>query len=312
MRAAQIDSYGDATVVRVTDQAARPRPAAWQVLVAVRAAALNPFDLKVLGGLVRQMAELKFPAVLGGDVAGTVAEIGPDVSGFEVGQAVYGQAGALSGHGSLAEFTPVKADQLTAKPSSVDFTAAAAMPLVGASAYQALVDHINLRAGQKILIHGGAGGIGSVAIQLAKHLGAHVATTVSSDDMDFVRTLGADDVIDYKTQKFADIIKNYDAVLDTVGGQANRQSYAVLKPGGSLVSMAAQADEDLVNRYDINYTAQFSRVTTERLNALAQLIDNGAIKPVVDRTFKLDQTAEALNYLAAGRPRGKVVIKIVG
>lgn len=309
MKAAQINGYGGLEVVQV-GEADKPTPAAGQVLVEVHAAAVNPFDVKVREGLVRNMAELNFPATLGGDAAGTVAALGAGVTGFQLGQAVYGQAGALSGQGSFAEFTPVKAEQLAAKPTSLDFTAAAALPLVGCSAYQALVDHINLKAGQKILIHGAAGGIGSVAVQLAKHLGADVAATAGAEDADFVKSLGADEVIDYRGQDFAALLKDYDAVFDTVGGETNRKSYTVLKPGGALVSMSEKPDDALVNKYAVLYTAQFTRTTTERLTKVAELVDAGNLKVHIDKIFPLDQAAEALEYQKTGHPRGKIVIRI--
>ncbi len=312
MNAAQINGYGDKDVVQVTTDAPKPSPAAGQVLVEVQATGVNPFDITVREGRARQMAELSFPATLGGDFAGTVAELGPDVSGFEVGQAVYGQASPLSGQGSFAEFTPVKTDQLATKPASVDFVSAAALPLVSSSAYQALVDHMNLQAGQKILIHGGAGGIGSTAIQLAKHLGAYVATTARADEANFVKKLGADEVIDYESQDFSELLKDYDAVYDTVGGETNAKSYTILKPGGALVSMVAQPDEEKVKQHQIKYTAQLTHVTTERLTRIAELVDSGVLKVKVDKVFPLDQAVAALEYLKTGHPRGKVVIRVKG
>ncbi len=178
-------------MVKIASDAPKPETGSDQVLVEVHAAGVNPFDWKVREGLTRAMAELEFPATLGGDFAGVITEIGEDVENLAVGQAVYGLAGALSGEGSYAEYAPVKASQLAAKPASIDFTQAAALPLAAVSAYQALVDHMDLQKGQKILIHGGAGGIGSLAIQLAKHLGAYVATTASAGDEAFAKGLGS-------------------------------------------------------------------------------------------------------------------------
>ncbi len=310
MKAAQLNSYDGPDAITINNDAPKPEAAEGEVLVEAHAAAINPFDIKVSQGAVRQMGELEFPAILGGDVAGTVVSVGTGVTGFEPGQAVYGQAGALSGHGSFAEFTPVHADRLAAKPASLDFESAAALPLVSASAYQALVDHIALQAGQKILIHGAAGGIGSVAVQLAKQLGAYVAATASAAEAGFVKSLGADEVIDYQNQDFSQLLKDYDAVFDTVGGETNRKSYAILKPGGALVSMVAQPDEELVKQYDIRYTAQFSHVTAERLAKIAELVDSGKLKINVDKVFPLDQTAAAMQYQISAHPRGKVVIKI--
>jgi alcohol dehydrogenase len=310
MKAAQINEYGGRDVVQVNDSVPKPTIGPGQILVAVQAAGVNPFDYKVREGQVRQMVELHFPATLGGDVAGTVVEIGPEVTGFEVGQAVYGQAGALSGQGSFAEFTPVKANQLAAKPVNTDFVSAASAPLASVSAYQALVDYLQLKPGQKILIHGGAGGIGSLAIQLAKHLGAYVATTAAAADTDFVKGLGADEVVDYKTQDFSEPLHGYDAVYDTVGGETNTKSYKVLKPGGALVSMVAPQDDNLVVQYRILYTHQSTQVTNARLAAVAKLIDDKVLHVNIDKVFPLEQAAEALEYLKVGRPRGKVVIRV--
>jgi len=239
-----------------------------------------------------------------------VVELGEGVTGFEVGQAVYGFANAAGGQGSYAEFTPVKAEQLASKPASLDFIQAAALPLAATSAYQAVVDHINLQTSQKILIHGGAGGIGSFAIQIAKYLGAYVATTARTADLDFVKSLTADIVIDYETEDFSTLLKNYDAVFDTVGGKTNSKSYQVLKSGGTLVSMVEQANEELVKSSGINYIQQSSKATTERLNKIGEWVDDGTLKVYVDKVFPLSEAAEALEYLKAGHPRGKVVLRI--
>jgi NADPH:quinone reductase-like Zn-dependent oxidoreductase len=310
MKAAQINGYGGQDVMKTVDNAPKPTAGAGQVLVEVHAAAANPFDYKVREGYMKEFIPLQLPATLGGDVAGTVAEIGGDVTGFTVGQAVYGMANAAGGQGSFAEFTPVSAQQLAAKPKSVDFVAAAALPLAAVSAYQALVDHIGLQAGQKILIHGGAGGIGSLAIQIAKNLGAYVAATVNAGDTDFVKSLGADEVIDYQTQDFSALLKDYDAVFDTVGGETNTKSYAILKKGGALVSMVQPAAEALAKQYDVKYTQQSSKATVERLAKIAELVDSSKLKAEVDKVFPLDQAAEALEYLKTGHPRGKVVIQV--
>lgn len=307
MKAAQLIRYGGKTAVKTVTNAALPPVADNEVLVQVRAASVNPFDIKVREGQARLNSGVGLPATLGGDVAGVVAAA---AAGFAKGQPVYGQAGALGGHGSFAEYTPVKASQLAAKPDNVDFAQAAALPLTAVSAYQALVDHMKLQKGQKILIHGGAGGIGSLAIQLAKHIGAYVATTAAAKDTEFVKSLGADEVIDYRSQDFSTIIKDYDAVYDTIGGETNKKSYGVLREGGRLVSMAAQPDEQLVKKHDITYIAQFTRVTPERLSAVAKLVDDGQLKVMIDKVFPLDQAAEALEYLKTRHTRGKVVLEI--
>jgi NADPH:quinone reductase-like Zn-dependent oxidoreductase len=310
MKAAQISEYGGAEALQFTTDAAQPPLGKSQVMVEVHAAAINPFDFKVREGMMQSMAALTLPATLGGDFSGVITELGDEVTGFEVGQAVYGQAGALSGNGSFAEFTPAKATSIALKPESVDFVTAAAYPLVTVSAYQALVDHIALQAGQKILIHGGAGGIGVMAIQLAHHFGAHVTTTSSAADMEFVKSLGADEVIDYQTQDFATLLSDMDAVYDTVGGETNQKSYGILKAGGTLVSMVIPEDPALLAQHDIKYTYQFTKVTTERLQEVAKLIDAGDLIINVDKVFPLEQAGEGLEYLKINHPRGKVVIQV--
>jgi NADPH:quinone reductase-like Zn-dependent oxidoreductase len=284
--------------------------AAGQVLVKVEAASVNAIDWKIREGMMQQMAPLTFPATLGGDLAGTVIEVGEGVEGFDIGQKVYGQTNPFSGTGSFAEFSPIAASNLAVKPASTDFVQTAALPLTTVSAYQALVETLNIQAGQKILIHGGAGGVGSFAVQLAKHLGAYVAATAAPEDIDFVKELGADEAIDYSSQKFEEILQGFDAVFDTVGGETSEKSYQVLKPGGQLVSMAAQPNEALAEQYAVKASAQQTRVTTNRLQKVAELVDQGVLKPAIDKVFPLEETAEAVEYVRQGHHRGKVVIKV--
>jgi alcohol dehydrogenase len=310
MKAAQINSYGGVDALTVNNDTDKPSAGPGQVLVEVYAAGLNPFDWKVREGYMKDFIPLTFPATLGGDVAGVVAAVGEGVDGFEPGQAVYGQAGAASGQGSYAEFTPVKAEQLANKPESINFVEAAALPLAGTSAYQALVDHMNLQAGQKVLIHGAAGGIGSYAVQIAKHIGANVVATASAEEADFVKSLGASEVIDYKNQDFSELVRDADAVFDTVGGETNSKSYQALKPGGVLVSMVEEANQELTQKYNLRAIHQSSKTTPERLAKVAELVDQGAIKIQVDKVFPLDQAAEALEYLKTGHPKGKVVLQV--
>jgi NADPH:quinone reductase-like Zn-dependent oxidoreductase len=200
---------------------------------------------------------------------------------------------------------------LAAKPASVDFVTAGALPLVGVSAVQALVDHIGLESGQKILIHGGAGGIGPIAIQLAKHLGAYVSTTARPGDSDFVKGLGADEVINYESQDFSTLIKDYDAVYDVVGGETLEKSFMVLKPGGTVVTMASLPNgDDLAKQYGVTYIAQFTQMTPERLAKLTGFVDDGTITVHIDKVFPLAEAADALEYLKTDHPRGKVVLRV--
>jgi alcohol dehydrogenase len=310
MKAAQINSYGEKDVLKTVNDAPKPTAQAGQILVEVHAAGVNPFDWKVRAGFMKDFIPLKFPATLGGDFAGIVAELGEGVNNIKTGDEVYGQANAVGGQGSFAEFTPVLATQVALKPKNVDFVSAAAIPLAGTSAYQALVEHANLKSGQKILIHGGAGGIGSIAIQIAKHLGAYVATTAAAEDTEFAKSLGADEVFDYKTQKFEELLKDYDVVFDTVGGETTKKSYQVLKSGGVMVSMLEQPNEELINRYGVKFISQQTKPTSEKLTKLAEMVEQGVLKVNIDKAFPLEQAGEALGYLQESHPKGKVVIKV--
>ena len=202
-------------------------------------------------------------------------------------------------------------DSIAHKPKTLNYLEAAALPLVGVSAWQALVEHIRLSKDKKVLVQGGAGGIGSIAIQLAKHLGAFVATTVSTDDKQFVQELGADQVIDYKTENFEDIVHDYDAVFDTVSGDAYKRSFKVLKKGsGMIVSTLEQPNSELMNQYGIKAVFLFSQVNRQRLTRLAEWIDQNNIRVNIDKTFSLDEAAKALDYQKEGHPRGKLVLTI--
>jgi NADPH:quinone reductase-like Zn-dependent oxidoreductase len=306
MKAAQISDYGDASVIKVVD-VDKPTVKEGQVLVEVHAASVNPWDSKVRSGSVQSFMPLDLPVTLGGDLSGVVAEAG---NGFEAGDEVYGSGGAPGGSGSLAEFSAAPAASLAKKPAKIDFTEAAAIVLTGVSAAQAIIDHINLQSGQKILIHGGAGGIGSVAIQLAKDIGAHVTTTATGNGIDFVKGLGADEVIDYQSQKFEDVAKDYDAVFDTVSGETYTRSYPVLKRGGIIVSMIEQPNTELMEKYGVTAIAQQTKTTTEALERLAKLLDDGVVTVHVEKVFPLDQTQQAFEALESGQTRGKIAVSV--
>ncbi len=310
MKAAQISEYGDADVVKVTPDAPKPTPIDDQVLVEVHAASINPFDWKVRKGFMHQMKPLEFPATLGGDIAGVVIQVGKNVSQFTAGDKVYGQAGLFGGgSGAFAEFATTSPKSIAKIPEGLDFTQAAALPLTGASAIQALEGHIQLQSGQKILIHGGAGGIGTMAIQIAKHIGAHVATTVSASSIEYAKQLGADEVIDYTNQKFEEILSGYDAVFDTVGGETYDKSFLVLKKGGILVSMVQPPKEDLAQKYGVTAVVQGTQVA-EWLDRLTTLVEDGVVKPQIDHVFSLDEIQQAFRAQEEGSPHGKVIVKI--
>lgn len=311
MKAARINGYGESDVVEFDREAPVPPVSEGKLLIGVRAAGVNPFDWKVRAGYFQEAMPLQFPVTLGGDFAGVVMEVGVGVTRFNPGDEVYGQANVFSGgSGAFAEIVLADQKSVAIKPKTTDFIEAAALPLTGVSAYQALVENIGLSEGWKILIHGGAGGIGTVAIQLAKHLGAYVATTAVADETPYVRGLGADEVIDYRTERFEDIVHNFDAVYDTVGGDTYTRSYKVLKQGGVILSMLEQPNETLMAEHGVKAIYQFTQVTSERLSKLAGLVDGGSIKARIDRIFPLGQAGDALAYLQQDHPRGKVVLEI--
>jgi alcohol dehydrogenase len=284
-----------------------------KVLVSIKAAGVNPVDWKIREGAFQQMIQLQFPSTLGIDFSGVIKQVEEGVSSseFKQGDEVYGQAGVTNGgSGAFAEMALAKTDSISNKPKRLSHIEAAALPLVGVSAWRALMENIGLSKGQRILIHGGAGGIGSIAIQLAKYLGAEIATTVSANDKQFVQELGADVVIDYKSQNFEDLLHDYDSVFDTVGGQTYKRSFKVLKKGGIIVSMLEQPNSELMDRHDVKAIFQFTQADRERLTKLAQWVDQNNIKVNVDRTFLLAEAADALDYQKDVHPRGKVVLAI--
>jgi alcohol dehydrogenase len=312
MKAARIHNYGGPDEVHL-ENADQPNPGNGQLLINVKAAGVNPIDWKVRAGYLQKNVPLQFPVTLGGDFSGVIEAVGKDVTGFEIGEEVFGQASVLTGgSGTFAESALASAETVAAKPKSIGFQEAAALPLVGVSALQALVENLKLEADQKILIHGGAGGIGSAAIQIAKHLGANVVTTAAGNDFEYVKSLGADQVIDYKNERFEEIVSDLDGVLDTVGGETYERSFNVLKQGGRIVSMIEQPKQELMDKYGVEALHQFTKVTTDRLRKLAELVDQGALKVNIDKTFPLEQAGEALQELETHSPRGKVVVAAAG
>jgi NADPH:quinone reductase-like Zn-dependent oxidoreductase len=311
MKRAQIRKYGGKEVVEFDENAPKPPLSKGQILVEVYAAGVNPIDWKIREGYLRERVPLRFPATLGGDFSGLVAEVGEGVSGFKKGEEVYGYASILrGGSGSFAEFASVDAKATAPKPKNISYAEAAALPLVGVSAWQALVYHTGLSRGQKILIHGGAGGIGQIAVQLAMHLGAYVATTVSAKDIPYVKGLGANEVMDYKSRPFEELVENFDAVFDTIGGDTYVRSFKALKEGGIIVSMLEQPRSELMEKHGVTAIGQFTQVNSERLSKLTELAEKRVIKVNVDKTFSLGQAGEALEYLQKGHPRGKVVLRV--
>lgn len=309
MKAAQISEYGHADAVKVVE-VNTPSISKEQVLVEVQAASLNPFDTMVREGYVKDMVK-QLPITLGGDIAGVVKEVGADVDGLSEGDIVYGQASSVAGNsGALAEYAATKAEQIAKAPAGIDITEAASLPLVGVSALQAITEHIKLQADQKIFIHGGAGGIGSIAIQIAKNIGAYVATTATGDGVAVATEIGADEVIDYKAEDFTEKLSDYDAVYDTVGGEDFAKALTVLKKGGIGVSMTAEADQAKVAELGVTAITQMTHTSTEKLAALAKLVEAGVVKPSVGKVYTIDEIQEAFEARESGKVTGKIVIHL--
>lgn len=309
MKAAQYSRYGGPEVIEVKNLD-KPKPKEGQLVVKIKAAAVNPFDWKVRRGYKKDAIPIKLPITIGADFAGIVSEVPVGVNAFNIGDDVYGSVSVLNGgSGAMAEFASANTNSIALKPTVLDYEQSAAIVLVGISTMQAL-DQLDLDEGKKLLIHGGAGGIGSSAIQYAKHLGVYVATTVRADDKDFVTELGADEVIDYETQDFAQLLKDFDAVFDTVGGETYAKSFNVLNEGGMIVSMNEQPNEKLAREHKITAVLLSSKVDTNSLNELRKVIEKSVIKPQIDKIFPLDHAAEAFEYQESGHPKGKVVVRV--
>jgi NADPH:quinone reductase-like Zn-dependent oxidoreductase len=333
MKAFVVERYGDADTVRAGDMP-DPKAGAHDVLVRIHAASVNPLDLKIRDGDLKAILPYRAPFVLGNDLAGTVVAVGARVTRFTVGDEVYAHPDQ-NRMGTFAELIAVRQDDVATKPATLTMAEAASIPLVGLTAWQALVERADLRPGQKVLIHAGAGGVGTIAIQLAKHLGASVATTASATKADLVKNLGADVVIDYRKQAFETILHDYDVVLDTIGGETLDKSLQVLKPGGTVISVAGPPDPAFAKEFGVNpvirlaiaalsyrirrrarrhqvtYSYLFMKASGDQLRELTALIDAGIIRPVVDSVFDFDQTREAVAHLEQGRTKaGKVVIRM--
>jgi NADPH:quinone reductase-like Zn-dependent oxidoreductase len=306
MKAAVIREYG--APIEIADI---PQPAllADSVLIEVHAASVNPVDGIVQAGYLKEMMPISFPFTMGFDISGVVVEVGTQVSKFKKGDEVFSRPNGMQA-GTIAEYAVIKEEELAIKPANISHQGAASIPLVGLTAWQAMVIKGNLQKGQKILIHAGSGGVGTLAIQIAKHLGAEVATTTSAANIDMVKSLGADVVIDYKTQDFEEALSDYDLVFDMMGGEIMEKSFKVLKKGGSLISIKGEDSKGLAAQYGVQFDAFFMWPSGEMLSQLAQLISDGALKPVIDRTFSIDQIQEAYTYLLGGRAKGKIVIDV--
>lgn len=332
MKAFIVDRYGKKESLRLGEV---PEPALREdeVLVEVHAAAVNLIDAKLRNGEFKLLLPYRPPFALGHDVAGVVVRVGSRVRQFKVGDEVYSRPDDFR-IGTFAEFIAIKEDSLAIKPSNLTMEEAASIPLVGLTAWQALVEKAKLKSGQKVFIQAGSGGVGTFAIQLARHLGAKVATTTGTGNVDLVKSLGADVVVDYKTQDFEDVLRDYDVVLNSQDGKTLEKSLNVLKPSGQLISISGPPDPEFAEainapwfvkqvmralsfgtrrkakRLDVGYSFLFMKASGSQLRQITSLIESGAIRPVVDKVFPFTATNEALAYVECGRAKGKVVIKI--
>lgn len=332
MKAAYIEDYGDFDQVKV-DEMPKPVPGASEVLVEMKAASVNPIDWKLVHGDLKLLLKLDFPQILGSDGAGVIREVGSGVTALQPGDEVFFRCGK-GDIGTYAEYFTLPAELVAKKPSRLSFEEAAGIPLVGLTAYQALVEKGGMKAGSRVLIHAGSGGVGSFAIQLAKAYDAYVVTTASQKNFEMLKSLGADEVIDYHTQRIDEVCSDIDIVFDTLGKSVHESSYKVMKPGGILVSLLGIPDPGTVKGYTgnfmVNTLARLNQWSRERqarkhqatykhllmysdskqLATLGKLIDEGKIHSVIDRKFPLDQLREAFEYSATGRAKGKIIINI--
>lgn len=332
MQALQLKQYGGLDHVAFAELP-RPRPGPGDLLVRVHAVGLNPIDNLIPNGDFKPIIKLRLPATLGSDLAGVVVEVGSGVTRFKVGDAVYASIFDTP-HGSLAEFAVVSEQAAALKPANLDFVQAASIPMVGLTAWQAMHERMQLQPGQKVFIPAGSGGIGTFAIQLAKHLGARVGTTTSTANVALVRGLGADEVIDYTQQPFEQVLRDYDAVLGTLRGDGLEKAMRIVKPGSRVVSLIGPPDLafarargmhvvlrlvfgllsrkiiGLARRRGASYAFHFVRPDGGQLAQIAALVEAGSIRPVIDQVFPFLEAKQALACLAQGRARGKVVVRM--
>lgn len=333
MKAFIVDRYGKKESLRA-GEVPEPELREDEVLVQIHAAGVNLLDSKIRNGEFKLILPYRAPFVLGHDVAGVVVRVGPRVRQFKPGDEVYSRPDDFR-IGTFAELVAVKEDSLALKPNNITMEEAASIPLVGLTAWQALVEKAQLKQGQKVFIQAGSGGVGTFAIQLAKHLGATVATTTSTGNVAWVKGLGADVVIDYKKDDFEKILSGYDVVLNSQDGKTLEKSLNVLKPGGKLISISGPPDPEFAEeikapwlvkqlmrvlsfgtrrkakRRNVNFSFLFMKASGSQLWQITPLIESGAIRPVVDKVFPFASTNDALTYVESGRAKGKVVIKVI-
>ncbi|HEQ3524209.1 TPA: NADP-dependent oxidoreductase [Bacillus cereus] len=331
MKAMIIDRYGKVPMRMA--EVPTPEINEYEVLAEIHAASINPIDFKIRDGKVKMLLKYEIPLILGNDFAGVITKVGSKVTRFKVGDEIYARP-RKNKIGTFAEYIAIHEDDIALKPKNLSFEEAASIPLVGLTSYQALHDIMQLQKGQKILIHAGSGGVGTFAIQLAKIMGAIVTTTASEAGANLVTSLGADEIINYKTEKFEDILKNYDAVFDTIGGATLEKSFNIIKSGGNIVSvsgmpnarfgkefgsgffktllfsLASKKLTALEEKHNAQYSFLFMKPSGDQLRTIANYIEAGKIKPVIDRVFPFEDAQKAMEYSESGRAKGKLIVKI--
>ncbi|EMX0189757.1 NADP-dependent oxidoreductase [Bacillus cereus] len=331
MKAMIIDRYGKVPMRMA--EVPTPEINEYEVLAEIHAASINPIDFKIRDGKVKMLLKYEMPLILGNDFAGVITKVGSKVTRFKVGDEIYARP-RKNKIGTFAEYIAIHEDDIALKPKNLSFEEAASIPLVGLTSYQALHDIMQLQKGQKILIHAGSGGVGTFAIQLAKIMGAIVTTTASEAGANLVTSLGADEIINYKTEKFEDILKNYDAVFNTIGGATLEKSFNIIKRGGNIVSvsgmpnarfgkefgsgffktllfsLASKKLTALEKKHNAQYSFLFMKPSGDQLRTIANYIEAGQIKPVIDRVFPFEDAQKAMEYSESGRAKGKIIVKI--
>ncbi|HXB57942.1 MAG TPA: NADP-dependent oxidoreductase [Candidatus Acidoferrales bacterium] len=308
MKAVRIHQYGGPEVL-FYEEIQRPAPAPDEVLIKVHAASVNPLDWRVRQGYMQQFLPLTLPLTLGWDFSGTVEAVGANVTQFKRGDEVYTVLDVTKG-GAYAEYAIANASDVALKPKSVDHIHAAGIPVAGVTAWQALIETAQLRAGQKVLVHAAAGGVGVFAVQFAKAKGAYVIGTASGKNQAFLRELGVDQVVDYEKTRFEDVAHDVDIVLDTIGGEVQERSWKVLKKGGFLVSIVAPPDAEKAAKYGVRAAMFRGHPDSAALGEIARLVDAGRVKTVVDTVLPLADARRAQELSAHGHARGKIVLKV--
>ena len=307
MKAMCIRSFGGPEVLELAD-VEKPQPGNDEVLIRVRAASVNPVDYKIRAGTYPVVKQDQLPKVLGRDVAGEIERCGREVRNFNEGDTVYAMLDG--GPGGYAEYVTVRADLVAPKPGQLDYRAAAAVPLAGLTAWPGLFDHGHLQPGQRVLIHGGAGGVGHLAVQFAKARGATVVTTVGTEDVEFVKQLGADQVVDYTHERFEDEVRDVDLVLDLIAGETQERSWAILKDGGTMISSLARPSAAKAREHHAHAENFVAHPDRDELIEIGRLIDEGRVHPHVSAVFELQEAAKAQIQLERQHARGKVVLQV--